>query len=93
MKFHEEEEEEDMLTDEQMVEIAENTLVKIAEALINSKASLRQIYQKSIIVEELQDGSIELLTPFHFLEGLKTLPNLEFTEIEVACLMNVLAKP
>jgi len=29
----------------------------------------------------------------NFLEGLKQLPNLDFSELEIACLMNVLAKP
>ena len=40
-----------MLTDEQMIEIAENTLVKIAESIVENRVKLRQLFKDHIIIE------------------------------------------
>ena len=42
-----------MLTDEQMIEIAENTLVKIAEAFVANKINIRKLFAENLIVEHL----------------------------------------
>ena len=81
-----------MIGDEEMIDIAENSLVKIAEALLAQNVTIPQLYGGVVITEYIEDQRIDLLSPLHFLEGLKQL-NIAFTELEVACLMNVLAKP
>lgn len=83
----------EMIDDDKMIEIAENVLVWIAESLIKSGKSLRQIFQQYLITEVIEDTKIELLSPLNFLDGLKSLPDNHFSELEIACLMNVLAKP
>jgi len=45
------------------------------------------------LTEEIEGQKIELLMPISFLEGLKALQLTEFSELEIACLMNILAKP
>ena len=54
---------------------------------------MRQAFTNFIISEEIEGQSIELLSPIGFLEGIKELGITDLEEIEVACLMRVLAKP
>ena len=51
------------------------------------------IYGDMITEDEIEGMTIELLSPLAFIEGLKRLELDEFSEVEVTCLMNVLAKP
>lgn len=81
------------IDDEEMINIAENCLIKIAEELLNKNITVRQLYKDDIIDEEIEGEKIELLLPVSFLEGLKRLDINDFSELEIACLMNVLAKP
>ena len=76
-----------------MIDIAENCLIKIAEALLQHNVSIRVLYQSEIVSEEIEGQKIELLSPLSFLEGIKALELNEFSELEIACLMNILAKP
>lgn len=55
--------------------------------------TIRQLYREDIIDEEIEGEKIELLLPLSFLEGLKRLEITDFSQLEIACLMNVLAKP
>ena len=55
--------------------------------------NVHSIYAPYIITEVIEGHQIQLLSPLHFLEGLKNLQILDFTELEIACVMNVLAKP
>lgn len=64
-------EDEDMIDDEKMIEIAEHTLVWIAEELVKSGLSLRKIYSQYIVIEQIENTKIELLSPLNFLDGLK----------------------
>lgn len=81
------------IDDEEMISIAENCLIKIAEELLNKKITIRKLYKDDIIDEEIEGEKIELLLPLSFLEGLKRLEINDFSQLEIACLMNVLAKP
>lgn len=45
------------------------------------------------MVESIGDQDIELLAPIHFIEGLKTLGIDDFSELEIACLVNLLTRP
>jgi len=45
------------------------------------------------MVESIGDQEIELLAPIHFIEGLKTLGIDDFSELEIACLVNLLTRP
>ena len=81
------------IDDEEMISIAENWLIRIAEELLNKKVTIRQLYRDDIIDEEIEGEKIELLLPLSFLEGLKRLEINDFSQLEIAWLMNVLAKP
>ena len=76
-----------------MIDIAENCLIKIAESLIAHNVSIKVLFQDEILTEEIEGQKIELLMPISFLEGLKALQLTKFSELEIACLMNILAKP
>lgn len=81
------------IDDEQMISIAENCLIRIAEELLNKKLTIRQLFKGEIIEEEIEGEKIELLFPTTFLDGIQKLGITEFSDLENACLMNVLAKP
>ena len=81
------------IDDEEMISIAENWLIRIAEELLNKKVTIRQLYRDDIIDEEIEGEKIELLLPLSFLEGLKRLEINDFSQLEIVWLMNVLAKP
>lgn len=70
--------------DEEMISIAENCLIKIAEELLNKRITVRQLFSEDIIDEEIEGEKIELLLPLSFLEGLKKLQMEDFSEIEIA---------
>lgn len=81
------------IDDEQMISIAENCLIRIAEELLNKKMTIRQLFKGEIIDEEIEGEKIELLFPTSFLDGIQKLGINDFSDLENACLMNVLAKP
>jgi len=72
------------IDDEEMISIAENCLIKIAEELLNKKLTIRQLFKEDIIDEEIEGEKIELLLPLSFLEGLKRLEINDFSQIEIA---------
>ncbi len=76
-----------------MLDIAEKCFVRIAQELVKKSVTVRQAFTNFIISEEIEGQSIELLSPIGFLEGIKELGITDLEEIEVACLMRVLAKP
>jgi len=81
------------IDDEQMISIAENCLIRIAEELLNKNITVRNLFQGEIIEEEIEGEKIELLFPTSFLDGIQKLGITDFSDLENACLMNVLAKP
>jgi len=90
----EKKDEDDYIDEEQMLDIAEQCFVRIAEAIIKNRLTVRKAFKDFVIREELEeDGQfIELLSPMGFLEGLKEMGITDFEEVEVACLMRVLTK-
>lgn len=76
-----------------MLDVAEKCFVRIAQAIINRGQSVRQAFNQYIIKEEIENTSLELLSPIGFLEGIKDLGIIDLEEVEVACLMRVLTKP
>lgn len=72
------------IDDEEMIGIAENCLIKIAEELLNKKMTIRMLFRDEIIDEEIEGEKIELLLPLSFLEGLKQLGIEDFSDIEIA---------
>lgn len=77
-----------------MLDIAEGCFVKMAELLLVSGRSVRQVFSKFSAPEIFPDRTVmELLSPLSFLEGIKDLGLDDLQEIEAACLMRVLAKP
>ena len=81
-------EDDEEIDDEKMIDIAEDCLIKLAEALLTHQVSIRQLFQDAI---ENKDNT-EVVSPLNFIEGLNAL-QLEYSELEIACLMNILAKP
>jgi hypothetical protein len=82
--------------EEQLLDIAEVVFVRIADAFVKNGSTVRETFGKYSITDLLPDQStvLDLLSPLGFLEALKNeLKMEELSEIEVACLMRVLAKP
>ena len=82
------------MDEEEMLDIAENCFIKIAEKMIETNRSVRGIFAKFSVPEQFPDGSIlELMSPISFLEGIKELGLNDLSEMEAACLLRVLTKP
>jgi hypothetical protein len=90
----EKKEEESPEAEEDMLDVAENCFIKIAELMITKSLTIRQIFAPFSVPEQFPDGSIiELLTPISFLEGVKTIGLTDLTQLEAACILRVLSKP
>ena len=63
-----------------MIDIAENSLVRIAEQLLKKGLTVRKVYGDMISEDEIEGMTIELLSPLAFIEGLKRLELDEFSE-------------
>lgn len=72
------------IDDEQMISIAENCLIRIAEELLEKKLTIRQLFKGDIIEEEIEGEKIELLFPTSFLDGIQKLGITEFSDLENA---------
>jgi len=55
--------------------------------------SIRQLFKGEIFEESIEGEKIELLFPTSFLDGIQKLGITDFSDLDNACLMNVLAKP
>jgi len=84
---------EDYLTDEEMIKLSENCLIRISNELIAKDVSIQDLFKDNIVIKEFEDQEIELLDPLHFIEGLKKLGIDDFNELEIACLVNLLTRP
>lgn len=79
-----------------MLDIAELCFVKMADVLIKHGITIREAFAKYAIPELLPESKtvLELLVPEAFFEAIKIeLRIKEFSDLEAACLMRVLAKP
>ena len=78
-----------------MLDIAEHSFIRIAEALLERGRSARQVFTPFSVPEQFPDGTVlELMTPVAFLEAVKEAVGLpDLREMEAACLLRVLAKP
>lgn len=90
---HDSQDEDAEIDDEQMITIAENCLIRIAEELLSKDMTVRQLFEGEILAEEIEGQKIELLFPTSFLDGIQKLGITDFSDLENAWLMNVLAKP
>lgn len=82
------------ITDEEMFQIAENTLLKIAQVFMERGATVSELYQNNIVeLKYDEDNVLSVITPEVFIEGLRVLEVDNISELELACLMNVLVKP
>lgn len=79
-----------------MLDIAEMCFVRMADVLIKLGQTVREAFGKYSIPEMLPESKtvLELLVPEAFFECAKQELRLkEFSDLEAACLMRVLAKP
>lgn len=81
------------LTDEEVFQIAENTLLKIAHTFMMKGATVMELYQPHVQQIQYEEHTLPIISPEIFVEGLKALEVDNVSEIELACLMNVLVKP
>ena len=72
------------IDDEQMISIAENCLIRIAEELLNKNVTVRQLFEGEILAEEIEGEKIKLLFTTSLLEGIQKLGITEFSDIENA---------
>lgn len=86
------ENDDEYINDEEMIKIAETCLLRISNELKNQNLSIHDLYQGKIMSETIEDQTIELLAPIHFIEGIKKLGINDFTELDVACLVNLLTR-
>lgn len=86
------ENDDEFINDEEMINIAETCLMRISHELKQQNFTIHQLFGENIMCEEIEGQKIELLAPIHFLEGLKKLGIDDFSELDVACLVNLLTR-
>ncbi|CAI2363378.1 unnamed protein product [Moneuplotes crassus] len=84
---------EEYINDEEMIRISESCLIRISNELKIQNISIHELFKDDIIVQEYENQEIELLTPEGFIEGIHQLGIEDFTELDVACLINLLSRP
>ena len=67
-----------------MFQIAENTLLKIAQVFIERNTTVSELYQNNILEVKYEDNSLQIITPEVFIEGLKMLEVDNISEFELA---------
>ena len=72
------------ITDEEMFQIAENTLLKIAQVFIERNTTVLELYQNNILEVKYEDNALPIITPEVFIEGLKMLEVDNISEFELA---------
>ena len=86
-------EEEDQIDEEEMLDIAEKCFARIAKEIQDRGLTVAGAFEKYVQIEEIEGEALALMSPVSFLEGIRELGIEDLEEIEVACLMRVLAKP
>ena len=81
------------LTDEEMFEIAENALLKVAHCFLIRGTSVSELYNNHINEIMFENQPLLVIAPEIFIEGLRVLEIENMTELELGCLMNLLVKP
>ena len=81
------------LTDEEMFQIAENALLKVAHWFLSRGTTVSELFKSHIQLIQYEEHELPVISPEIFIEGLKVLEIENMTELELACLMNVLVKP
>lgn len=81
---HDSQDEDAEIDDEQMITIAENCLIRIAEELLSKDMTVRQLFEGEILAEEIEGQKIELLFPTSFLDGIQKLGITDFSDLENA---------
>lgn len=81
------------LTDEEMFQIAENALLKIAHTFLMRDTTVLDLYKNNIVEIDYEGNILPIITPEIFIEGLRLLEVENIAQIELECLMNVLVKP
>lgn len=76
-----------------MLDIAEKCFARIAKEIQDRGLTVAGAFEKYVQLEEVEGEALALMSPVSFLEGIRELGIEDLEEIEVACLMRVLAKP
>ena len=76
-----------------MLDIAERVFARIAKEISDKGLTVATAFEKYVQVEEVEGETLAIMNPVSFLEGIRELGIEDLEEIEVACLMRVLAKP
>lgn len=85
--------ENDELSEQEILDIAEKVFIKISSKMKAKQLSLRQLYEDKI-TESVVDGQrVEILEPTDLIDAFKILEFDELEEVEIECLLRVLLKP
>jgi len=87
-------EDDEELNEDEVIDVAEQLFVRIAQAIIELKVkSIRSVFAHAIFEVEIDGQVVELLPPMGLLEGIKSLGIEDMTEKETTYLLRVLTKP
>lgn len=76
-----------------MLDIAEKCFARMAQEIKDRGFTVDKAFEKHIQAQDVEGEQVLLMNPVGFLEGIKDLGIDDLEEIEIACLMRVLAKP
>ena len=84
-----------MITENEMLDVAESVFQKIAKALTDQKKSIRETFGTKVqILEEFNgEENVALILPNEFLDTIQEIGVSDLVNLDIACIMRVLSKP
>lgn len=84
-----------MISENEMLDVAEQVFQKIAKALVDQKKSIRETFGTKVsIIEEFEgEENVALIMPNDFLDTIQEIGVSDLINLDIACIMRVLSKP
>lgn len=79
------------LDEDEMIGVAQKCFITIAKYMLQNKTTMLTLYQSVAFEKEVEGELTQLISPIHFIEGIRQLGIQEFDNLEYACLVKVLS--
>ena len=79
--------------EEEIIDVAEEIFIKIAEAIKNQEKSVREVFEDGFYQLEIEGEAKELITGDDFQTVIWDLGVNDLSETEIECILSVLIKP
>ena len=76
-----------------MIDVAEKIFIRIADEIVKNRVTIRSVWQRCLLLAEIEGQEYELLAPEGLIEGMQMLGINDLSETEIQYLLKVLSKP